>query len=429
MNDLLKVGAGKALINITNEILPLDGFTSVNDPLHIRAIILESNIRICIISVEITSLFSQTYESMKRIVCEKANVQDENVFITLTHSFAGPHIWEAPKAGEKDSNRPGHKPRSADEIARCAILEKCYYDALEKAVCTAASNMDEVSVGAGIGKSLVNASRDMMTKDGFWIGEDDARTCDHDIRVIRFNKTDGKVKAILFNYGMRSCVMQGVTGADGGRMISSDLCGNAASLIEDGCGEDVVSIFFCGSAADQEPLLKAVYEDLDFEGNRIKVDLSKESNAILKAQALRLSAQVLKAASAVTDYSSTNTLSVKKSTLSLKTKKMNRNLKELKPERKLTFEPDGEKQSDIYLLSIGDIHIVGVQPELDGVTANRIMNSGNQFVMTATQFNGGDKCMPSKIAYEEARYEAQNTPYMPGCAEMVETAVKSMLEA
>ena len=63
---ILRAGAATVQINIDDTILPIDGFTWVRNPLHVRAIIMESDIRCAIVSVEITTLPEDTVENMIR---------------------------------------------------------------------------------------------------------------------------------------------------------------------------------------------------------------------------------------------------------------------------------------------------------------------------------------------------------------------------
>ena len=55
----LRAGAGRAEVDIA-PCLPLDGFTSVHDAPNVRALVLQSDKRFVIVSVEITSIFPFT---------------------------------------------------------------------------------------------------------------------------------------------------------------------------------------------------------------------------------------------------------------------------------------------------------------------------------------------------------------------------------
>ena len=95
----LLAGAGRAALGLDG-ILPLEGFTRVNDPLHVRALVLETDRRIVLVSVEVTSLPEPISAAWRQRIAQRAGTDLENVWLTLTHSFAGPHIATAPQPGE-----------------------------------------------------------------------------------------------------------------------------------------------------------------------------------------------------------------------------------------------------------------------------------------------------------------------------------------
>lgn len=425
---LLKAGAGKAAVGITEEMLPQDGFSSIHDDLSVRALILESDVRIAILSVEITSLFPHTKEQMISLACEHAKVDAAHLWLTLTHSFAGPHLWKSPDPGKEDAPGPGHKAREADEIARCERLTESYYRAVKEAVDQAVQNLSDAVIGSGSGESHVNASRNIETPEGFWIGTDDEKPCDRKIRLVRVDKADGGTIAVLFSYGIRSCVMMDVKGEHGGKVVSSDLCGFASKYVEEELGDGAVALFLCGAAADQEPLLKAVYEETDVKGARRTVDFREAADSLLKAQGTRLGTQVLRATGRIGTLHDAGNISVAERAFTVKTKTMNRNLRELKPVRHMDFEENGERNITIYGIRLDKINLIGVEPELDGQTVSAICGFAEpELTITAIQVNGGDKCMPGMDAYENFYYQAQNSPYMPGSAEKLTAEAKELL--
>lgn len=417
----LYAGAGKAAIDVA-KCLPLDGFTSVHDGLHIRTLILKSDKKIVIVSVEISSMFEDTQSRMLDIIREITGAEGENVWLTLTHSFACPHIWPSPKPGEAERPRPGHKPRSADEIARCDALGEAYFDALRRALCQAEESLTPAVLGYGRGECAVNASRNMLTAEGWWLGTDDAEPCDHSLHVLRVDSAQGKAIAAMFVYGVRSCVTSRIKAADGGMMVSSDLCGNACTYLEETVGDDFTALFLCGPCGDQEPRYKACYETTDRFGAIKKVDMGLSGYALLEAQAARLGDETLKTWRDISALSDIASIPAGKRDFVCATKKMNRDLSQQKPLKECSFEPDGEKTLSVYGLRLGEMELCGVQPEINGVTALEIGGA------VAAMVNGGDKCMPEAEAYESLKYQCQNSPFMPGGAEKLREAALALME-
>lgn len=104
-------------------------------------------------------------------------------------------------------------------------------------------------------------------------------------------------------------------------------------------------------------------------------------------------------------------------------KRMNRDLQAQRPTRTADFTTDGEKETRIHVLRLGSFVMVGVQPEISGVTARQIADAlPGDNVAVCVMVNGVDKCMPEREAYELAQYPCINSPYMPGGAEKLRDA-------
>ena len=126
----------------------------------------------------------------------------------------------------------------------------------------------------------------------------------------------------------------------------------------------------------------------------------------------------------------TGARTLEEATVIVPAKKMNRNLHELKPTHHCKWEADGENEQPIAVLTLGDLALVGVRPELTYVTDQRIKReSPFRYTLAATLVNGGAKYMADRSCYDRCMYEAINSPFGPGAAErMAQTAV-TMLQA
>ena len=99
---------------------------------------------------------------------------------------------------------------------------------------------------------------------------------------------------------------------------------------------------------------------------------------------------------------------------------MNRNLHELHPTRECTWESDGDKEQVIELLSLDTLTILGVKPELTCPTLRQLQAiRPGMTTLVATMINGGAKYMADQSAYDRCMYEAINSPFAPGAAEML----------
>lgn len=387
MNDnKLLAGAGMAEVSLDESCLPVDGFTAVHDPLHVRALVLDDGKRTVIVSMEITSIFPPTQRQFEERIQNITGAARENIWLCLTHSFSGPHIW--PREGKGP-------PRSEEELARCERIEDAYACALETALKTALDSLRPAVTGQARGESAVVVSRNVETDEGWWLGSNPDGPCDRSLPVLRIDGADGNPIAALFNYGVRSEVMSSL------KLVSADLCGGTCVQLEKALGVPV--IFLCGACGDQEPGRKGSVEALEEQSDTLAADVLSLYRGITEMNPVSVQSGSV--------------------TITCAAKWMNRDLKSLRPARSAEFTPDGEKNTTAYVLRLGDFALVGVQPEIDGVTSRQIAEGlPGDNVAVCVMVNGGDKCMPEREAYELVKYQCLNSPFMPGAAEALRDA-------
>lgn len=427
MTHHLRAGAATAEIVLDQDCFPQDGFAGVHDPLHVRVLILESGIKAVIVSVELTTLPEMVLTLFRQTVCDYTGAEADHVWITATHSFAGPHIWPSPQPGEADIPQPGHPPRTWDEIQRCGELREACLSALRTAVLTAERGLREAVAGSGKGACTVNASRNIKTHEGWWVGTDSEEFCDHSLTVLRIDGMDGSAIAALFVYGVRSCVVSQVKNETGEQLISSDLCGAASHALEQEFGGGFVALFLCGPTGDQEPQLKGCYNELDRFGSLRRVELGYATAfALLEAQGARLAAEVRKVWKGINVLEDILALEMKHEDCICQTKKMIRDMSLLRPQKSCVFEAVGEEQLTVYALGVGDFYLAGVQPEINGATARDVAAAfPRKNAAVAIMVNGSGKCMPEEESYRLCKFQSQNSPFMPGSAEVMrDTAVE-----
>ena len=90
---------------------------------------------------------------------------------------------------------------------------------------------------------------------------------------------------------------------------------------------------------------------------------------------------------------------------------------------------DGDKEQTIELFSLGDLAILGVKPELTYLTLKQIQ-AASPFAVTlvSTLINGGAKYMADQSAYDRCMYEAVNSPFAPGAAELLVKEAAALLK-
>ncbi len=426
-NHCLRAGVGRATIEI-NSLLPLEGFTSIESDLHIRVLLLESDIRVAIVSIEITQIPDEIRLQMQARVCNICDIQPEHVWITTTHAFAGPHLFPLPKEGAPIRPGPGGKIRTPEDVARGTQLLNSHFSALEEACQHAISSLQPAVAGWATGISSIAVSRNIETNDGWWLGTGSGQPVDQTISLLRLDSVDGTPLAALFVFGIRSAVMFRVRGMDGGAIISADLCGGACTYLEEEIGGAFTSMFLCGAACDQEPLLKGVCNELDKNGNLVEKQFGAElTSAALAVQSVRLGSDVLTVWRKIDKFNDIYSISIGSSECTCSTK-LSGETSKLKPARKLIFEASGSKEQTVSGLIIGDFILAGFQPEMGGITSSQIRQAfPDAIAAMAIMVNGSGKCLPDISAYDACMYQSQNTPFMPGSAEIMRDTAISLI--
>lgn len=402
----LRVGAGKREIKIPQAYLAVENFTVVHDPIHARAIIIENNETIVIVSLEITSMPEQETDEIRKIISEKLKIKRENIWICVTHSFSSPHLL------------PDFILKTEENIQ----LKSEYRAAIQNAALEAASDavlkLQPAVAGMQTGECGIVANRDIKLADGWWIGVNGKGMTDRTVSVIRFNNTEGEPIALITHFAMQSSVLDQSELTGGGKPVSSDVAGNACSKVEETYG-NVVALFLIGAAGDQAPIEKAVTETFE-DGKKVHTDLHEQGFEICDRLAGILGDTICGISDKTECTIRELPISVQSEKVTVPAKRMDKDLHSLVPTHEFTYVYDGEKETTIEKLQLGDIVLLGVRPELNCVTAASIMDM-SEFKMTliCTMVNGASKYMADRESYARFCYEAMNSPFGCGAAEIV----------
>ncbi len=435
----LEAGAGRREIEIPREYLAVENFGVIHDPIHARAAAIRGGETIILVSLEITSMPGEETAVIRSLIAEKTGVKETNIWVCVTHSFSSPHLL------------PDHMMKSEKEIT----LKKEYRKALQNAAVGAAADAVEqlrpARLGVGTGECGIVANRDIELSDGWWIGTNGDGPTNRTVTVLRLDDLDGKPIALISHFAIQSSVMDQSELTDGKKPVTSDIAGNACrkaeTALEHECDnpEETVGntgkaganfpvvMFLIGAAADQAPVEKTVNETFE-NGEKIRTDLHEAGFAICDRLSDTLKDSIIEIAQAIDcgqcadqDTAFIRTISA---TLTVPAKQMNRDLHSLRPTRNAIYEPDGESETEIEAICIGDMVLLGVKPELTCRTAENIMErSVFHTTLVCTLVNGASKYMADAAVYDRSCYEAQNSPFGRGAAEMLtERAVEMLSE-
>lgn len=397
------VGSGKWAMTFPEGFFPTEGFVQVAHPLHVRCLIVGDAKPFVLVSVEMTSLGDEVCARLRGLAARQAHTDEHMVWVAVTHTFSAPHLLPEPAL------------RTEADRARKAALLGILEDAAAHAVRQAAESRESCTITLHQSQSGVLASRDVELPDGWWVGCGGSGPSDRTLTVLKAQR-EGRIKALLLHVNVQSSVLDG-TGAAEGKAVSGDLAGVACAWLEDCCAE--TALFMIGAAADQAPIRRAAGYVPDGRGGYLLEDMHEQGIPLVEELGRQLGMEAQAALqSQGTPVEGIPTVS--RRSFCAPAKKMNPHLHELRPARTCEWEPNGEKEQTIELLRLGDLAVLGVKPELTCATLCQLINcSPYQRLLVSTMVNGGAKYMADRDAYARCMYEAVNSPFAPGAAEML----------
>lgn len=385
-------GAGKSAINLQG-VLPFDGFDETLDSLYVRAVVFQNpdGTRACLVSVDATSMRDDS--ALREAAVSAVSCEPKQVWVTVTHTFSVPHV-----------RTPEHLA-SDEERARNTLLAKRLAEAVRDACAQAVNDLVPVSLELAGGSCPINANRDVQTPDGWWLGINTNGFSDQTVRVLRIATAErpSHTVATLYTMDIQSSVVQGLRDEDGRHLASADLAGKSSQLLEERLGG--VAVFLVGAAGDQTPCAKG------------KDALSPLGNALATA--------VIKATSD-TKVLQANALILERTTIACPAQRR-ADFAKLAPTRHYQFVEEGTLETTLSVARLGELTIVGLEPEIDSALGARLRKAGKGTLEVLTMVNGAQKYLPSSQAYDRITYEAMNSGFARGADEMLARAILNLI--
>ena len=390
---MLYAGAGKALIDLEG-VLPFDGFDAVRDPLYVRAVAFGNpdGTRTCAVSVDATSMRDDA--PLRAKAAQVVGCAEDQAWITVTHTFCSPHV-----------RTPEHLGSDA-ERARNVLLAEHLVAAVEAACAEALAALEPVKLETGRAVCSVNANRDVLTPEGWWLGIDPTGYSDRSVRVLRAvsARNPERTVALFYTVDVQSSVIQGLRDAEGRAMVSADLAGETSRILEKRLGG--VALFLVGAAGDQTPRAKGV--DALSELGRIlagEVEQALEAAEPLQASDVELSRVTVSCpAQRRADFHS------------------------LAPTHSYEFVQEGTEDTYLYTARLGELTVVGIQPEVDSAFGARLREASPCKFELLTMVNGAQKYLPSSEAYDRITYEAMNSGFAQGADKVLADAILNLVK-
>lgn len=396
--NTLLAGAGKAEIRFLAEDLPLKAFTGIHDAIHARVLLLQSELRLALVSIELTSLPEQAIRHFQAVCSGAAGVDAEHVLVSVTHTFSAPHI-----------------PMKIKTDAEQALAARMYARidaALTEAAEKAAASLADAAVRYGEASCCLNVNRNVPTPEGWWTGRNEDAFSDHTVRVVELLHGQAPF-ARLLNYDIQPSVMDQSEAAQGGRLISGDLAGAACRALEQASG--VTAFFLPGCAGDQAPLARAVQAGTDLH----------EAGFVLAEQfGLYLAERAAKAAMRPVEGPA---LALRTVTARLPEQQMKYETKQLRPHTEYSFDLTGaDVEVPLTLVRLGDVELLATTPELNSSFGEKLRELLGRRLLIVTLVNGAVKYLPEAKDFERITYTAMNTKLGPGSGEAFLHAARTL---
>ena len=310
-----------------------------------------------------------------------------------------------------------------------AAFAKALDTAAERAITQANASLRPARVGYGVGTTDVNVNRDLPTPNGWAFGSNPSGFSDRSVPVLRIDAADGKPVAVLMNVAVRSVVMDNsLDDADGNQAITSDLAGAAAHYVEKWYGGNTVALFIMGAAVDQAPMLEANRYVLNTDGSLARVDIHAAGFTLLDLQGERLGADVIRASEAIHATAKPSVV-IERSSLKVPSQGRAGGAPGNSPVHSYIYAPGPEIDFPLVLMRIGDVVIVGVQPELGSIVGARIKEqSPFPDTMVAVMVDGGAKYMVDADSYDHFTNEARGSPFAKEAAVVATAGIEQQLK-
>jgi hypothetical protein len=415
----LSAGAGRSAIDIPASALPnAEGFGFERDKLFARVLVLDNGkARVALAVVDQTSIFEDALKQMRADIARIDGVDPANVWVVASHTFSAPHIGGV---------RPAETPEAQAEARKAAAYRAAVLAAVVGAA-EQAKTLRPATFGFGAGVASVNVNRNRLSADGWWLGADDAGASDKSVGVLKIEDARKKPIAVLMNYAVQSSILDHSIARDDQKAISADLGGAAARHVEAQYG-DAVSMFLVGAAGDQAPAYAAIRNVTDKDGHYKPTDLGAAAFPLVDLLGERLGTEVVRVAEATPAQGAPLILRSVSGVVSLDAQQRPRSLGDIKPSKAYAYNLSGKADAPYFVMQIGDTAIVGVQVELSSTTGLEIKRrSPFKNTLVVTMVNGAAKYLPDAESYRRFTYQAMNSSYAPGSAEILRERILQTL--
>ena len=364
----------------------VDGYTRINDPLHVRAIVVDDgSTQAAIVACDLAGISHRMWQQRSADIAKATGIPVEHILLAGTHTHGGPSLgW-----GTDDPD--GRSPASAVAKAYADDVNRKIVDAVK----SAQSSLQPARFGAGTGQANVNMNRRArVSNGGYWLGANPDGPSDKTVAVVKFETLNGDPLAIFINYGVHATVLGAKNFA-----ITGDLAGATSRFVERQFAGKVVVPWTSGAGGDQRPLYSTgeKFEEMESLGR------------ILGEEAIRVAATI-RPTSRVHVRGSQRVVTCPGQIIS--------GLPKRRDDLKYEFLDGPPLDIRLSLLTLNQVAFCGVSAEVLTMIGQRLKRE-SPFTNTimVTHCNGSSGYIPDDAAYDQISYEIVQTRAKRGHAE------------
>ena len=410
----ITAGAGKAAIALTTDMFPIDGYNGLHDSLYVRTIIISGHTTAtAIVIMDHTSISAALIADVKAIVQEHTGISPHGSVVIASHNFSSPSV------ASRSERNAAWQPR----------FEAAVLAAVSHSVAQAAGRLAPARLRYGSSTVRVAVNRDVDTPSGTWLGYNDGGFTDDHLGVMYIETLDARPVAALLNLAVQPSVTDKCTTSDGRKLISADLAGAAANHVEARLGANAVCGFIAGTAGNQSPIVQGspyVYLTPD---SAVRHNTHEAAYAMLDQLGRRVGSaamQVIATAEAVQGEN----VRLLRYNVELPSRTDFGKTSITGPVQSYDYQLSGTTTpSPMIIINIGNLALVGMQPEGDAEVGANIRNaSPYRHTIVASMADGAAKYLPTAMSYDRFTYEARNSFFAKGSAEILTSQTIDRLE-
>lgn len=215
--------------------------TGVHDPLYLRVAAMDDgHTQFYLVAMDICLYSPGLYDEVAAELERTAGIPRKQFWWSVTHTHAAPELGPPAMSLLFLANRFNHEwDRDYTHEVTSALI---------KAVQEAKAKLEPARLQMGVGMALANINRRAKDEDGkVSLGLNPYGPADRQIGLIRLDRPDGSLIALIANYAIHGTVLSGEN-----KLISGDAPGIVASYLEEKLGATV--LFINGAAGNLAPI-------------------------------------------------------------------------------------------------------------------------------------------------------------------------------